>query len=200
MLEFGKCSYPKARKPHKCDLCGCDIAPGQTYKRYSGKYEGAMFDLKYCLPCSAIIDAYCNETQEREYDEDDINDWLQETECSWCACQKEELPFCDTCYDTCENIPVSCPYVREKYDGRGSPGIAGSCPRPKVEIQCSCCGQRDSVTTGPTGLDRCVEKGWNSFGSALYCPECSATWEERNGPNKSLCGPEHTKKLILKWR
>lgn len=40
-----------------------------------------------------------------------------------------------------------------------------------------------------------TRKGWNSYGSALYCPECSATWDERN-KKKPLSGPENTIKVI----
>ncbi len=37
--------------------------------------------------------------------------------------------------------------------------------------------------------------GWNSYGSALYCPECSATWDERN-KGRPLTGQENTIDII----
>ena len=46
MLEFYHIKHPKARKEHVCDLCNSKILLGQTYERYSGKYNGDMFDLK----------------------------------------------------------------------------------------------------------------------------------------------------------
>ena len=49
MLEFYHIKHPKARKEHVCDLCGSKIPLGQVYERYSGKYDGDMFDLKVFL-------------------------------------------------------------------------------------------------------------------------------------------------------
>ncbi len=38
--------------------------------------------------------------------------------------------------------------------------------------------------------------GWNSYGSALYCPSCAATWHDRNRLDKPLSGPENTINVI----
>jgi len=38
--------------------------------------------------------------------------------------------------------------------------------------------------------------GWNSYGSALYCPECSASWHERNSLDRQLAGAENTVSVI----
>ena len=46
MLEFWNIKHPKARKEHTCDMCGLKILPGQIYERYSGKYDGDLFDWK----------------------------------------------------------------------------------------------------------------------------------------------------------
>ena len=79
MLEFYHIKHPKERKEHVCDLCGSKILLGQTYERYSGKYDGDMFDLKkYCLDCEKIIDAFLEENGYDEYSNDDIYDWLVE--------------------------------------------------------------------------------------------------------------------------
>lgn len=49
----------------------------------------------------------------------------------------------------------------------------------KYTIQCSNCGVKKEMDSGKfAGV--AVEEGWGSFGAALYCPACSATWNERN--------------------
>jgi hypothetical protein len=49
-----------------------------------------------------------------------------------------------------------------------------------VWIQCSCCGNHTSFSYTVTNVMKQIKEGWNSFGSALYCPICSKTWNERN--------------------
>ena len=110
MLDFYTIQKPKAKKEHRCDMCGCLIEKGQTYQRYSGKYCGSMFSYKYCLPCAAFIDAYCGEV-ENEYDEDAISEWLAEKECSQCPCADESSEQ----YDTCDTTPLRCEKLRRKY-------------------------------------------------------------------------------------
>lgn len=61
-----------------------------------------------------------------------------------------------------------------------------------VSITCSCCGNRESVLYSAENVNKLVKNGWNSFGDALYCPDCVSTWEERNGTKKPLWGAEHT--------
>ena len=60
------------------------------------------------------------------------------------------------------------------------------------QIQCSSCGHRSRKL--PYDVDKTSEQiiktGWNSFGSAFYCPECSKgrpTWDQ-----------EHTRDLIFR--
>ena len=64
MMEFFNSQHPKARKPYTCELCGKQIQAGESYHRFSGKYDGSMFDLKYCRNCEMVIDAYCSEAGE----------------------------------------------------------------------------------------------------------------------------------------
>jgi len=33
--------YPKARKAHQCQVCGCEIELGTTYHRQAGVYDGS---------------------------------------------------------------------------------------------------------------------------------------------------------------
>lgn len=79
MLEFSNSAYPKARKEYKCDLCNQIIHKGEIYHRWSGKYDGNMFDDKYHVICQKIINEYCYVMGEGEYDNDSIQDWLHDT-------------------------------------------------------------------------------------------------------------------------
>ncbi|WP_288482354.1 hypothetical protein [uncultured Deinococcus sp.] len=45
-----------ARKAHSCEECGVDIAPGQRYRRDSGRFDGHMWSSKYCLSCGDLVD------------------------------------------------------------------------------------------------------------------------------------------------
>ena len=60
-----------------------------------------------------------------------------------------------------------------------------------IDIQCSCCGNHQKLSPEFDGFDvivdetvKVIKRGWGSCGSALYCPECSKTWYERNGDRK----------------
>ena len=59
----------------------------------------------------------------------------------------------------------------------------------KVRVCCSCCGS--SVVATERDIRSLIKKGWGSYGSAIYCPECTRTWDERN-PNRPMPGPENT--------
>lgn len=65
-----------------------------------------------------------------------------------------------------------------------------------MNISCSRCGA-DKEFRYSTGNVLCTvyTQGWRSYGSALYCPECSSTWDERN-KGRPLPGPENTIALI----
>lgn len=69
-----------------------------------------------------------------------------------------------------------------------------------MRIQCSCCGQTKIFRGTEAAIRRQIADGWGSFGSALYCPACSATWHERNGLNRPMAGPEHTLTLMQNRR
>lgn len=54
-----------------------------------------------------------------------------------------------------------------------------------INIQCSCCGNHRKLSNEKIqDTVDFIKSGWGSCGSALYCPECSKTWEERNGSRK----------------
>lgn len=62
-------------------------------------------------------------------------------------------------------------------------------------IQCSNCGSRRVLNAAADSLDA-VKEGWGSFGSALYCPACSASWGVRNN-GRPMADQENTIRVIL---
>jgi hypothetical protein len=60
--EFQEIKDVKARKPHKCVECRRVIEKGETYQRYSGKFDGAVFTDHTCEECASIRSVYsCGE-------------------------------------------------------------------------------------------------------------------------------------------
>lgn len=66
-----------------------------------------------------------------------------------------------------------------------------------IDLQCSNCGkfERNVSNEKVENAVKVIKKGWNSFGSALYCPECSVKFEKRNG--KPLSGEKNTFFVIM---
>lgn len=53
-----KTLYPKARKQHKCDLCGCPIEIGQQYERQTIE-DGELYEYKChteCVDAISVLD------------------------------------------------------------------------------------------------------------------------------------------------
>lgn len=65
-----------------------------------------------------------------------------------------------------------------------------------VTLQCSCCGERRSVVYTAFNAAIMIKNGWGSYGNALYCPECTRTWEDRNGTNRPMPGKHNTLRII----
>lgn len=67
----------------------------------------------------------------------------------------------------------------------------------KINIMCSCCGNHETVSNRKVSnsIDL-IKRGWGSCGSALYCPECTRTWKERNG-DRPMADERNTFFVIL---
>ena len=87
MMDFSRSSKHIAKKPNKCFLCGGEIAAGEKYERYSGKYDGEFFDQCFHEDCIAILDKFGR-------------DWLYERVCY--DCQKKEC--CEENVFRCKNV------------------------------------------------------------------------------------------------
>lgn len=66
-----------------------------------------------------------------------------------------------------------------------------------VSIQCSRCGKIRKISNAKVEYTvDAIKEGWGSFGSALYCPECTKTWSERN-PDRPMPGEKNTFFVIM---
>jgi len=108
MIEFETMAQPKARKQHKCYLCGYPIVYGERYFRHSGKCDGEFFDNCYHEECSDLIESYCREFMETEWDRDAISEWLSDRYCRDCRHGTEQD-------DDCEVSVLLCRSIRAKY-------------------------------------------------------------------------------------
>lgn len=62
------------------------------------------------------------------------------------------------------------------------------------KVYCSNCGFSEKVVLGD--MPALVKKGWGSYGRALYCPECTKTWDKRN-PGRPMAGEINTLSVIM---
>lgn len=70
MTDFATTRTVAARKDHRCGECFRAIAPGETYERSAGSWEGDFWTMKTCSHCAAlrtIIDKYDNTFYESMY-------------------------------------------------------------------------------------------------------------------------------------
>lgn len=61
----------------------------------------------------------------------------------------------------------------------------------ELSIQCSNCGCHQSFAHDTTFPASVPNAGWGSFGRALYCPECTKTWNDRN-PGRPMANKTNT--------
>ena len=64
-----------------------------------------------------------------------------------------------------------------------------------IDIQCSCCGNHESLENSIDATVEKIKRGWGSCGSALYCPKCSKEWKNRNGERQM--GDERNTFLVI---
>lgn len=66
-----------------------------------------------------------------------------------------------------------------------------------IDIMCSCCGNHEKIANKKiSDTADLIHRGWGSCGSALYCPECTRTWKERNG-DRPMADERNTFFVIL---
>lgn len=106
MIEFSTYREPKAKKTHVCSLCGGAINVGEKYVRFSGKDGKFMFDTKLHLPCSVLIEKYCENIEQNEYDNDAVIDWVKKIACSGCKYFEDDNddPPCNASIFECDRV------------------------------------------------------------------------------------------------
>ncbi len=97
MMEFHNERKLKAHKSHQCFICKSSILTGDTYIRYSGKYDGDFFDLCFHTSCKKLLDAFIHDSNDCEYDPVWIREWAIEEVCNTCNMQ-----------DNCNKNPCLC--------------------------------------------------------------------------------------------
>ena len=95
MLEFFDTTCRKARKEHKCQLCGEVISKGETYVYETGKYDGDFFARHLHPECKKMIDACCDFYGENEYTEDGVYEYISEEYCYDCVHGQRQEDDCE---------------------------------------------------------------------------------------------------------
>ena len=105
MLDFVTEREHKARKPHKCFLCGRNIENGEKYFRRSGKWDGDFFDECYHLDCRKILERFFAEAcTDDEWEPWEVREWLEYTYCSDCLDDDADLADCEVLVFRCRKI------------------------------------------------------------------------------------------------
>ena len=99
--NFRKEEYRKARKWHRCDLCGGKIEVGDKYSYESGMYDGCFYTMTLHSVCRKIIEEFADAELEfgDEYTLNDVIDWLRDEFCYGCDGRES----CDN-YSVCEKM------------------------------------------------------------------------------------------------
>jgi len=109
MMEFWREQTLKARKPHKCEMCGGEIKPGEKYNRELGKFDGAFFTRALHIRCAEFEADFCS-YGECEFMWDEIYDFIVDKNCRVCPHFDSEDGDCRNGHDI-----YNCPLLTEKY-------------------------------------------------------------------------------------
>lgn len=112
--EFYRREQRKARKSHRCDVCGKRIIPGREYIYASQKHDGEIQTFHQHIHCDALLDAFMDSDwyDGTEYSVDEVSEWLSDMCCDLFRegkCSEEDYQDkCDRggCYE--------CELIREK--------------------------------------------------------------------------------------
>lgn len=86
MSDFAVLTKPRARKWHRCDLCGRSIVVGERYFRYTSKWDGEFYSGARCVGCNQACAFALQFTFEDVYEDWDILDELREGDSSKRLC------------------------------------------------------------------------------------------------------------------
>lgn len=68
----------------------------------------------------------------------------------------------------------------------------------KIYIQCSNCGKCEEIENTVDKAVHIIKSGWNSIGSALYCPKCVEVIKNSRYGDR-LAGEKNTFIVIMNW-
>ena len=68
----------------------------------------------------------------------------------------------------------------------------------QTDIQCSNCGKREEIENTVDNAVQIIKRGWDSIGSALYCPKCVEVIKNSRYGDR-LAGERNTFIVIMNW-
>ena len=68
----------------------------------------------------------------------------------------------------------------------------------KVDLQCSNCGKCEEIENTVDNAVQIIKSGWDSIGSALYCPKCVEVIKNSRYGDR-LAGEKNTFIVIMRW-
>lgn len=99
----------KARKQHKCRLCGKTIEKDEVYVYSSGVWEGDFFSDKEHKWCNLVLHQFIRKNGYGEYSLDEFHEWLYESQCH--KCKHYEDSDC-----ALEKYPIDCRSLVYKWE------------------------------------------------------------------------------------
>lgn len=109
MSNFVNMRERLARKEHVCSLCKEPIAQREKYYNYAGRYDGKFFEEKYHLVCLRVVLAYCAQTYDDLYSDDEVYEWARETACKPCERYDSCFASCFRCEIALERLSAGGP-------------------------------------------------------------------------------------------
>lgn len=101
MIEICNIAELTAQMNYTCDFCGGEIKKGESYIKICENPEDGHSELSLHPICEEIIEEYCLDKYESEWDTMGVIDWLEKWMCKTCAQRdecEEDLAGSINCY------------------------------------------------------------------------------------------------------
>lgn len=108
-MSFFRETERKARKQHKCSLCGAVIQIGEIYIDHADNLidSECVYQGKECLSCQPIKYEYLgSDYSDGEYNEESIREWWRDLKCG--ECENLYPVACKPSQDCAGKIPSEC--------------------------------------------------------------------------------------------
>lgn len=113
-MSFCRETERKARKQHKCSLCGAVIRVGETYLDHADNMidSATVYQGKECLPCQPVKKEFLSSSYADEgYNEENIREWWCDTKC-W-ECENHYPVVCKPSQNCANTSPNECKWNRK---------------------------------------------------------------------------------------